>query len=87
MSLYTPAKVAIRNSNVEKEEEMRILVDFKTCLVDKFKKKTSKQLATFEKPWKMIWLGSLEITTFMNFPQAKKIELVRCYCTMFVATS
>ncbi|KAK4037850.1 hypothetical protein OUZ56_029876 [Daphnia magna] len=36
MSLYTPAKILLRNANVENDDHIRVLVDFKECLIKKF---------------------------------------------------
>ncbi|XP_045024772.1 uncharacterized protein LOC123469662 isoform X3 [Daphnia magna] len=37
MSLYTPAKILLRNANVENDDHIRVLVDFKECLIKKFR--------------------------------------------------
>ncbi|XP_045026449.1 uncharacterized protein LOC123470331 isoform X3 [Daphnia magna] len=37
MSLYTPAKILLRNANVENDDHFRVLVDFKECLIKKFR--------------------------------------------------
>lgn len=43
MSLNTPSKVTLRNANVQNEDDMRVLVNFKECLVAKFR--NNKQAA------------------------------------------
>jgi hypothetical protein len=67
LSLYTPTKIHVQRGNVDNEEELRILVKYQQCLVNKFKE-NEKEAADIRQSFKDKLLSELSIRYVDEMP-------------------